>query len=411
VGTTTNTFEVTDASGQKTSCSFDVTVEDNENPVLTVPADIVVDTAPGTCAAVVNFTPTATDNCPGVTVESNPASGSTFPKGTTTVTVTATDASGNQDVDTFDVTVNDNEAPAISCPSNITTNVDPDSCSAVVTYTTPVGTDNCAGATTTQTAGLPSGSAFPVGTTTNTFKVTDASGHETSCSFTVTVVDNQAPAISCPANITTNADPGTCAAVVNYPTPVGTDNCSGATTTQTAGLPSGSSFPVGTTINTFTVTDASGAQTSCSFTVTVVDNEAPTITLNGQTPVLWPPGHQYETIEVTDLVASASDLCDAGVDINDVVIAEVSSDELEDGPADGNTLNDIVIAADCKTVQLRAERQASGNGRVYTIKFKVTDSSGNTTYTTGQVIVPKTGAGGGAILGPGPGYTVASACP
>lgn len=411
VGTTTNTFEVTDASGQKTSCSFTVTVEDNENPVVTVPADIVVDTAAGSCAAVVNFTPTATDNCSGVTVESSPASGSTFPKGTTTVTVTATDASGNQDVDTFDVTVNDNEAPAISCPANISTNVDPGSCGAVVNYTAPVGTDNCSGATTTQTAGLPSGSTFPVGTTTNTFKVTDASGRETSCSFTVTVVDNEAPAISCPANITTNADPGTCSAVVNYPTPAGTDNCSGATTTQTAGLPSGSSFPVGTTINTFTVTDASGAQTSCSFTVTVMDNQAPTITLNGQTPVLWPPGHQYETINVTDLVASASDLCDASVDINDVVIAEVSSDELEDGPADGNTLNDIVIAADCKTVQLRAERQASGNGRVYTIKFKVSDSSGNTTYTTGQVKVPKAGAGGGAILGPGPGYTVVSACP
>ena len=411
VGTTTNTFEVTDASGQKTSCSFTVTVEDNENPVVTVPDDIVVDTAPGTCAAVVNFTPTATDNCSGVTVVSSPASGSTFQKGTTTVTVTATDASGNQDVDTFDVTVNDNEAPAISCPADITTNVDPGSCGAVVTYTAPVGTDNCAGATTTQTAGLPSGSTFPVGTTTNTFKVTDASGHETSCSFTVTVVDNEPPAISCPANITTNADPESCSAVVNYPTPVGTDNCPGATTTQTAGLPSGSAFPVGTTINTFTVTAASGAQTSCSFSVTVIDNQAPTITMNGQTPVLWPPGHQYETINVTDLVASASDLCDAGVDINDVVIAEVSSDELEDGPADGSTLNDIVIAADCKTVQLRAERQASGNGRVYTIKFKVTDSSGNTTYTTGQVIVPKAGAGGGAILGPGPGYTVTSACP
>ncbi len=411
VGTTTNTFEVTDASGQKTSCSFTVTVEDNENPVVTVPNDIVVNTAPGTCAAVVNFTPTATDNCSGVTIESSPASGSTFPKGTTTVTVTATDASGNQDVDTFDVTVNDNEAPAISCPANINTNVDPGTCGAVVNYTAPVGTDNCPGATTEQTAGLPSGATYPVGTTTNTFKVTDASGHETSCSFTVTVVDNEPPAISCPANIETNADPGTCGAVVNYATPVGTDNCSGATTAQTAGLPSGSTFPVGTTINTFTVTAASGAQTSCSFSVTVRDNQAPTITLNGQTPVLWPPGHQYQTINISDLVASASDLCDASVDINDVVIAEVSSDEVEDGPADGSTLNDIVIAADCKTVQLRAERQASGNGRVYTIKFKVTDTSGNTSYATGQVIVPRNGANGGAILGPGPGYTVLSACP
>src|SRR6202008_244261 len=53
-----------------------------------------------------------------------------------------------------------------------------------------------------QIAGLPSGSAFPVGVTTNTFRVTDASGNTATCSFNVTVVDNQAPAITCPANIT-----------------------------------------------------------------------------------------------------------------------------------------------------------------------------------------------------------------
>jgi uncharacterized cupin superfamily protein len=57
----------------------------------------------------------------------------------------------------------------------------------VVTYTTPVGTDNCTGQTTTQTAGLASGSTFPVGTTTNTFKVTDAAGLMATCSFTVRV--------------------------------------------------------------------------------------------------------------------------------------------------------------------------------------------------------------------------------
>ena len=57
---------------------------------------------------------------------------------------------------------------------------------AVVTYTAPVGTDNC-GATTTQIAGLASGATFPVGTTTNTFRVTDAAGLTAECSFKVTV--------------------------------------------------------------------------------------------------------------------------------------------------------------------------------------------------------------------------------
>src|SRR5206468_9912050 len=67
----------------------------------------------------------------------------------------------------FTVTVNDSEPPVISCPSNIVANVDASLCSAVVTYSAPVGTDSCVGAVTTQTGGLASGSAFPVGVITN----------------------------------------------------------------------------------------------------------------------------------------------------------------------------------------------------------------------------------------------------
>src|SRR5512145_1686897 len=122
-------------------------------------------------------------------------------------------------------------------------------------YVAPGGTNNCPGATTTQIAGLASGSTFPVGVTTNTFQVTDAAGNTATCSFTVTVNDTQLPTITCPANITVPNAAGTCSAVVNYVAPVGTDNCPGATTTQIAGLASGSTFPVGVTTNTFQVTD------------------------------------------------------------------------------------------------------------------------------------------------------------
>jgi hypothetical protein len=120
-------------------------------------------------------------------------------------------------------------------------NVIANTCAATVSYTAPVGTDNCPGATTSQTAGLASGASFPVGVTTNTFVVT-AGGGTATCSFTVTVVDNQAPVISCPANISVNC-PSASAAIVSYTAPVGTDNCPGASTSQTAGLASGASFP------------------------------------------------------------------------------------------------------------------------------------------------------------------------
>ena len=174
-------------------------------------------------------------------------------------------------------------------------NTDAGVCSAVVTYTTPAGADAC-GATTTQSTGVASGGTFPLGTTTNTFDATDSAGNTVSCSFTVTVADNEDPVIDgslgstpCPAPIAMNNDPGQCGAMVTYTPAVGADGCSGATTALTGGLGSGSFFPVGTTTETYTVTDAVGRTASCSFTVTVIDNEPPTLNASdGSTPCMAP---------------------------------------------------------------------------------------------------------------------------
>ena len=108
----------------------------------------------------------------------------------------------------------DAEPPTITCPANISVNNEAGKCSAVVNYTAPVGMDNCSSATTAQIAGLVSGAAFPVGTTTNTFEVT-ANGQKTTCSFTVTVVDAEAPTITCPANISVNNDAGQCLSLIH----------------------------------------------------------------------------------------------------------------------------------------------------------------------------------------------------
>jgi hypothetical protein len=146
--------------------------------------------------------------------------------------------------------------------------------------------------------------------------------------------------------------------------------------------------------------------------VTVNDTEGPHITVTTQTIELWPPNHSYHTITMSDLVASATDNCSGNL-INSVVIASVSSDEAQDAPgsSDGNTTNDIVIAANCKSVQLRAERDTNFNGRVYTIVLRVKDGAGNVGTASRTVIVPLNQSGGGAILGPGPGYTVLGTCP
>src|SRR6185295_11218531 len=86
-----------------------------------------------------------------------------------------------------------------------------------------------------------------------------------SCSFTVTVTDDQLPSITCPANITASNDPNQCGAVVTYPPPTITDNCPG-TFTATCVPASGSFFPVGTTTVTCSV-DATTAQSQITAPV------------------------------------------------------------------------------------------------------------------------------------------------
>ena len=299
VGLTTNTFQVTDASGNTASCSFTVTVTDNELPAITCPGSITRTSDAGVCGAAVTYTVTSSDNCTGQTVTQTAglSSGSTFPVGVTTNTFQVTDASGNTASCSFTVTVTDNELPAITCPGTITRTSDAGICGAMVTYTV-TSSDNCAGQTVTQTAGLSSGSTFPVGVTTNTFQVTDGSGNTASCSFTVTVTDNELPAITCPGSITRTSDAGICGAAVTY-TVTSSDNCAGQTVTQTAGLSSGSTFPVGITTNTFEVTDASGNTSQCSFTVNVNDNVAPEITCPGSITLNSDPGACGSTVTYT----------------------------------------------------------------------------------------------------------------
>ena len=207
--------------------------------------------------------------------------------------------------------------------------------------------------------------------------------------------------LSCPSDISVSNDAGLCGAVVNYTEPSGA-GCG----TVTCDHPSGSFFAVGTTA----VTCTSSAGPSCSFNVTVNDTESPTITLNGNVITLWPPNHRYETVEISDLVSGASDNCDAGVGLSSVSISQVTSDEVQNGNGDGNTLNDIVIASDCKSVQLRSERSGNGNGRVYTITFKVSDTVGNTATATAKVTVPKSQSGS-ASVDDGPQYIVLGGCP
>lgn len=181
-GTTTVTCNVNDGNKNSASCQFTVTVS-----VCTIscPANITTSNSPNLCGAAVTFTPVTTGGACG-TVTCTPASGSFFAKGTTTVTCTTAGPSCS-----FTVTVNDTQPPVFAngCMTGIT-KAAPAACpfatSLIVTYTTPIATDNC-GPAPAVVCNPPSGSVLPLGATTVTCTAVDSSGNTATCSFPVNV--------------------------------------------------------------------------------------------------------------------------------------------------------------------------------------------------------------------------------
>ncbi len=199
-GNTTITFEITDIGGNREICSFVVTVEDKDLPVIECPDDIVQTSNPGLCGAVVSYPlPIGTDNCPfaptAITLISGLPSDEVFPVGSTTVTYRITDVSGNTADCSFMVSIIDDVTPTITCPLSIRT-LDP-----IVNYTPPVGEDNCA-TEVRLVEGLGPGATFPLGRTIEAYEISDASGRKADCSFSVVVTTSLFP----PENITISND-------------------------------------------------------------------------------------------------------------------------------------------------------------------------------------------------------------
>ena len=272
LGNTTVTYTVQDASGNTSSCTQLVTVEDNEDPIITCPSDVVVDTDSGLCTAsgVVLGTPTTSDNCSIANISNDAPV--VFNEGNTTVTYTVEDASGNTSSCTQLVTVEDNEDPIITCPSDVVVDTDTGLCTASgIALGTPTTSDNCSVASISDDAPV----VFNEGSTAVTYTVEDASGNTSSCTQLVTVEDNEDPMITCPADVVVNTDSGLCTASgVTLGTPTTSDNCSATNVSDDAPVV----FNEGNTTVTYTVEDASGNTFSCTQLVTVEDNEDPMIT-------------------------------------------------------------------------------------------------------------------------------------
>jgi len=181
---------------------------------------------------------------------------------------------------------------------------------------------------------------------------------------------------------TLNGTAPTGAGIVNEWTTTPVIDLENADTLTPTGL-----FPLGATTATLTSTPDGGTPESDSATVTVEDTEPPVVRLRAEPFFLWPPNHDLRNVAVEIRI---QDRC-SGEDDFDVELLEVRSNESDNGNGDGNTPNDIQgadIGTDDRNVQLRAERAGGGNGRIYTLIYRVTDGNGMQTDAEAKVYVP-----------------------
>ena len=253
----------------------------------------------------------------------------------------------------------------LTCPQNISITIPSGQSSGMVNYNQPATSSNCptGNINLSMTAGLPSGSSFPIGTTVVSYLANDDCGNSKTCSFDITVMENQgtldcnnvaisatssgtmivegliAPVneiqvitgdwshkefscletcnspvqqifnlppglyhvlikfysanyqlicsrwqditvgggnntfltLTCPDNITVMAAMNQTSAIVHYDLPDVFSTCTtgSPSISQVSGLPSGSSFPAGTTLVRFTASDPCGNVNDCSFLLTV----------------------------------------------------------------------------------------------------------------------------------------------
>jgi hypothetical protein len=181
-GVTTVTALATDVAGNSSTCSFTVTVTEVTPPSIICPANVTAAAGPGCVStAIVTYSASMTDNCAGGSIAFSPTSGSTFSAGSSTVTATASDASGNTAACTFTVTVTTPVALVVTAANSGIVCVNANTASVLA---------NASGGTPGYTylwspSNLTTSSLTGVGAGTHSVTVTDARGCTATGSTTV----------------------------------------------------------------------------------------------------------------------------------------------------------------------------------------------------------------------------------
>lgn len=292
VGVTSVTYTANGTNGQSSTCTFSVTVNDEQAPVFNdCPDDISLSIQAGSCDTLVSWTePTVTENCSIDMIIKSHEPGDMFTVGTTNVTYVAVDEAGNTDTCSFNIIITEPTPPTIACPENITVAADLNTCSTVVNWEAPIAMDNCG--MVSMTGSHESGTDFSVGTTTVTYTATDISNNTTTCTFDISVNDEQAPSFDdCPDDLILEiVTAGRCDTMINWEIPTISDNCSEDVILTTSHQPNGI-FPVGTTMVEYIATDDAGNADTCRFNIIITGN-----TIQND---FCPPSNSFPTMEGT----------------------------------------------------------------------------------------------------------------
>ena len=293
VGTYTIVFEASDGVNDPVECSFQVVVTDNEKPVITCPADFTKEIPIDQNSVIVDFNkPAPTENCSGVTVTQTKgqASGSQFTVGEHEIEFTAKDASGNQIVCSFTITVKKEEVeePAvfIDCPLEIVKENEPGKCGAVVSFPLPVAQTSEGNVQVTQISGPTSGGFFQVGASTLIFEAKGSDGVAVQCKFNVVVKDVEKPQFTDPCegiDYTANFPVGEGFVMPDFFEQFGgTDNCDSEVSYVQDPAPGAVINEEGTIPVQLTINDDFGNSNTCSFTVTLTASEDLSLSCNSQ---------------------------------------------------------------------------------------------------------------------------------
>jgi hypothetical protein len=293
IGANTVILTVTDANGNQATATAVVTVSDNIAPEFTAPAAQNITIGTSCSVSIPNLLTglTGSDNCSAVNFIQSPLAGTALTvvhNQAITVTITATDASGNSTAKTITLTAKDLAAPSLTAPAAVVVNTNTGQCTAAgVALGTPVVSDNCAGTVVSNNAP----SVFPRGVTTVTWTATDLAGNIRTATQSVTVNDLERPVIVCPVVASYAYNP---LEYYTIPALTATDNCgtltvsftvSGVTGAIRAGVGNNASgfFNQGLNVINWTITDGSGNITTCSTSVLVLNKpEEPVFSVEAQ---------------------------------------------------------------------------------------------------------------------------------